>query len=232
MNQTIFPIIKALSQIESPFGKEEKVRDYIIDFVKKLNKKYKVDKEGNLFVFGSNLWLCCHMDKLDKVGEWKEFKENIQARLDDSIGLGLMLEIIKEENVSLLCTVKEEPDKSLGAKFALNKIREVKPKLIIIIDTSQYAEKGKGPILYHSSARFNFKKEIIQRIKEIAVDNNIPLQEIKKGFHNDSMVFAEAGLPTVALEIHIDSNHTDHEVASKSDILELKKLLISIINAY
>lgn len=228
----VIDLIRELSQIEAPFGKEDRVRDFIAGFAKKLGKKHETDGEGNLFVYGGDIFLCCHMDKLDKPGKWKETPEEIQGRLDDSIGLGLMLELIRETDFSLLCTVKEEPDRSLGAKHALKKIKETNPKLIIIIDTSQYGGKGGGPILYHSSGGFRYRKKIIGKVRETAKKSKIPLQEIKKGFHNDSMVFAEANLPTVALEIHINNNHTDHEVASKTDILQLKDLLKKIAKEF
>ena len=220
-----FGIIKELAEIESPFGKEEKVREYALSFLKKNKIPFETDLFGNVFAGSGRIMLCAHMDKLAEPGKWVETKETVKARLDDAMGMGISLDLAREGKFSLLFTVMEEPANSVGAQKALARVKQLSPPLIIVLETTRFGEKGNGPILYLSSAGVKFGEKITSRIREIAKKSAIPLPEIENGWHNDSKIFAGAGLPAVALEIHTDNNHSAEETSSKKDILQLKKLL-------
>ena len=107
-------------------------------------------------------------------------------------------------------------------------MKKMVPNLVIVVDTSPSCEMNKGPMLYTSSSDVRFDEALIQKVVHIARKESIPLQ-LSEGRSNDSRIFGAAGLPTFALEPHINNYHSADEISSKSDIINLCELIRKII---
>lgn len=228
----LFETIKDVALLSSPTGEEKLVQDYVTKFVSSFFRKVEIDNAGNIWVNRGKIYLCAHMDKKGEPGQWREESNTIQGRLDDAVGVGVVLNLLKEnESLSALFTVAEESrdgDSSWGAQQALENMKKMAPHLIVVVDTSPRCEMNKGPILYTSSSDVRFDDVLIQKVVHIAHKESIPLQ-LSEGRSNDSRIFGVAGLPTFALEPHINNYHSPDEISSKSDIINLCELIRKII---
>ena len=153
---SIFAHIEKLALIPSIHPDEEQVRHYIITHLDKLGKRYDIDEQGNVYIKPnkpSDYLLSAHMDKQEEPF-YEDDIEYIEGKLDDAVGLGVILTLAESYEFHALITVGEEIT-SIGAMFALEQDLIPSAKYCIVIDTSPQGKSKKGPVLY--SNMFLFK---------------------------------------------------------------------------
>lgn len=134
-----------LVRIDSPSGYEEKVREYVSEFVKKLGLKPFQDKRGNLIVrvngVGEPLLLGAHLDTVEPGRNVKPKIENGIIKsdgktilgADNKVGVAAILEVlkflvnnkIKTKPLDVVLTVEEEEEFG-SIKLDYTKIRAKK----------------------------------------------------------------------------------------------------------
>lgn len=225
---SIFRYIEQLALIPSIHPEEKGVREYIIEQLERLGKPYDTDKQGNLYIkpkTPSDYLLSAHMDKqaepfyIDNI-------EYIEGKLDDTVGLGVILALAENYEFHALLTVGEEVG-SIGAMYALEAGLIPKVKYCIVIDTSPKGEIEKGPILY-SGFLGKIPHEFVSIIKSTSEALNINVQFLPSG-SNDGEIIIEEILNTIALEPHIENYHTSNEYSSKQDIMDVYNLIESLL---
>jgi len=171
--------ISHLSEIDSLSTQEQKLRHYLEDRGKKFSLETKIDEKGNLWFLSDkpegDILFCAHMDKVGPGIKLEKQEDEIIGRLDDTIGLGIILSVLQEgHRPSVLFTVEEESQTEVrqddgtivmksrdlkgniynaGARFATDQMFDdvpLKPKLIVTIDVSASGKSGAGPFLYLS----------------------------------------------------------------------------------
>ncbi len=247
-----------LSSIDSFSTEEGKLREYLIERAVEMGIKTETDEKGNLWFLSDQpegeIMLCAHMDKVGKGVEIEVEGDNVKGRLDDALGISVILSLFKDGlRPSALFTVEEESQQekegedgqmkmlwrkmkggiyNAGARQAADEIflgQKSIPKLIIIVDVSKSDEKGGGPLVYTSSMHFRFPNSSLKSIRKILADKGISAKYLD-GQANDSIEFTFRPLKGVAaVEIHVDDMHTEHEVANVQDIVALHDALKEII---
>ena len=185
---------------------------------------------------------------------FKETKKYVQGKLDDSVGLSLIIDLFKntkpEETPTMfgLFTIGEE-EGFVGANYYLKKGLYKKQGLdeIIVIDTTMLGKLNSGIVLYKNCGRgvrrkkierdktflkgFRGEESLVNKLKKLAKKKKVPLT-IHNAFPNDSRVFAQTGIPTVALEVPIRNMHSSTETCSKSDIEIMRQFLKGYLVKY
>lgn len=105
-----------LSKINSPSNNEGEMRNHLIQIIEELGLNFEIDKRGNLLVPSDHpegeILLCAHMDKVGQGVELEKDANYAIGRLDDAIGLGIIIEILRRgRRPSVLFTVAEENEK-------------------------------------------------------------------------------------------------------------------------
>jgi len=153
MNPHLVDIFLKLVKIYSPSHKEDKIRVFLVEFLKKLDIKVRIDKAGNLYFFlkgqGEPILLSAHMDTVEPCQNVRPVIENGIIKTDGSTILGaddkagianilflvstLKKERIKHRPVEVVFTVEEE----VGCKGAqkLN-YSIIKSKEAVVLDRS------------------------------------------------------------------------------------------------
>jgi putative aminopeptidase FrvX len=247
-----FEALKLSSTIEAKSENEEEIREYLKSRFESLGIVCEQDEKGNLW-FQSNapegeIMLCAHMDKIGSAKAVIEVDENIQGRLDDILGVNMIMDILQRGyRPSVLFTVEEECQEEIvnadgktsvvfreikddiynagarAAAEALEKGARKKPKLIVVIDTSGRAEIGEAPLVYQSSGVsendvFPFPNEPLKGVVKLLNKNEVGAK-VMHGYANDSIEFSFVkGVGVCAIEVPINNYHSDHEVASKEDV--------------
>jgi putative aminopeptidase FrvX len=171
--------ISRLAAIDSFSTQEQAVRDVLEARGHEFGLETKIDEKGNLWFLSEKpegeILLCAHMDKVGPGTEITREGDNITGRLDDAVGLGIILSVLKDGHFpSVLFTVQEESELEIvgddgqtkvisreleggihnaGARFATDNLFDgvpLNPKLIITIDVSKSGRVGLGPFLYLS----------------------------------------------------------------------------------
>jgi putative aminopeptidase FrvX len=175
-----------------------------------------------------------------------ETNELVKGKLDDSIGLSLILDLLEKtkdmQTPSLLAllTVGEEVG-MLGAEYASEEVfggKYNKSKMIVLDTTSIKPGKG-GIVLYKECAIRKkswkagyiglMKEPLVQELENFAEQYNFPLST-HSAHTNDSTVFASmTDIPTVALEVPILNIHSTEETASKDSIENMREFLFKYV---
>lgn len=252
-----------LSKIDSLSGQEEKLREYLMTFFTDLKIKHQVDAKGNLWVESDkpgeqDIMLCAHMDKVGPGTKIKKTAQEIQGRLDDALGMSLILQMYQEGyRPRALFTVEEEsqteiiedgkprlinrplPDNiyNAGARHAADILydQKQKPKVIIVLDVTGLKKPGQGPAVYTSSGlhrpgkQFPFDPKMLKKIAKIINPLKTGINYIE-GNANDAIEFTFVpGIGTIAIEIPIANNHTDKEKANTCDIENALQIIRTLI---
>jgi putative aminopeptidase FrvX len=261
--ETIIEDLKKISDMNSLSGQEKELSNHLKNVLEGLGMKCSFDAKGNLWAESEDpkqkeILLCAHMDK---VGPGKELSidgDKLTGRLDNAIGLSVILQLARKGfRPSILFTVEEESqieieesgittlkDRDLpdgiynaGARYAAQKLaeRENKPKISIVVDTTQMGKLNKGPIIYTSSGlkepgkQFYFPSENLKNIAKI-INPEKPNISYLEGNANDAIEFTFVpNLGVLAIEIPIENNHSDKEVANINDIRKASEILEKII---
>ncbi len=223
--KNIFEHIEKIANIPSIHPEEKKVRNFIINVLNSMKRDFKIDEFGNLYLLSQDnfkILLSSHMDK-QAPPFFKDLGKYIQGKLDDAVGIGIILSLAQHYDFPALFSVGEEKGLK-GSKYALNNNLIPKVESAIVIDTSPFGELGNGPIFYTSfdnKQPFNkFLNEIFNSAKLI----NVNLQPMD-GSINDGVNLIKVISDTVALEPHIDNYHTSEEISAKIDIINTYKVI-------
>ncbi len=254
--------IEGLLSVESPSGQESGLRDALAEKLEKLGCETKVDEKGNLWVESrekaeGKILLNAHLDRVGS-GTIKREGNKIIGRLDDTLGISVILSLLKEGyRPSIVFTVEEESveevveggEKKLknrklpngiynaGARYAADKLwkSENKPKLVVTIDVTTIGRIGDGPIVYTSSGlhtpgkQFYFRPEIIKEIAKVINPEHIGVRYVE-GNANDSIEFTFVpDLGVSTVEVPIENPHSNDETAQIGDIEKAMKIIRVIL---
>lgn len=173
-----------LSETESLSGNENEIRTQIEEKLRQLGIETSVDEKGNLWVKSAGpqgeFLLCAHMDKIGKGSRTRTEGSRITGRLDNALGISLILNLFREGyRPSALFTVEEESQREVinqeegvelisrdlpgsiynaGARHVADKMidamfeRSQIPKMVIVIDVSTIGKIDNGPLIYMSGS--------------------------------------------------------------------------------
>jgi len=171
----------------------------------------------------------------------------VSSGFDDSIGAFIVAEIMKElakdknfyTGVYGVSTVQEEIGLR-GAKIAAEKLR---PEIGLAFDVGFAADApemekkqvgdtklGGGPII---SIGPNFNPIVVNRLFEIAQQNNIPYQKhaANRGTGTDANAIQLSGAATGLLSIPNRYMHTASEIISLDDVKNIVELVVAFIKS-
>ncbi len=252
-----FEKLEDLSAQESLSGEEDAIRQYLVVELQELGLEGKIDEKGNIWVESDSpegkILLCAHMDKIGEGAKARKQGGEVEGRLDDALGLSLILDVLKKGwRPSVLFTVEEEShqetkDKegktvvrwrnpnvlNAGARYAADQMiggERKKPKLVLVVECSGLGGAGKGPILYQSSKPvegkdFRSPKGPLKDLVVMFSKSGLGIR-VTEGLGNDSIEFTFVpGVGVAALEVPIDAYHSAGETASLGDIEEIREAL-------
>ncbi len=105
-------ILRELVSIESPSGREDELRDYIMDFLRDSGFLPKVDITGNLVLEGkSDLWFVTHLDTVEPISEF---------RVDGGYAYGTGVADAKGSIAAMLSALKNFDDLNVGFAFLVD----------------------------------------------------------------------------------------------------------------
>ena len=224
----VINFFQEISNIPRKSGKEEKIRDYLVEFAKKRNLEYYTDQYFNVIIRknGDNeekefLGLQAHIDmiceKNDKVKHdfskdpIKLIKEGDFIRADgttlgadNGIGMAIILAILSSPkfekcNLEAIFTVQEETT-MIGAK-QIN-IEEIKSKKIISLDNSK-----EGKMVISSANCMEWFGEINKNYIENIYENSYELEYSDfRGGHSGNDIQDKTRLNPIKLGINLLSN--------------------------
>ncbi len=250
--------LSVLSAMESLSTKEDNLRSYLVGRATEMGIETKVDEKGNLWFLSDQsegeIMLCAHMDKIGNGVEITVTGDQVSGRLDDALGMSVILSIFKEGlRPSALFTVQEESDREVfkddgskvivereldngiynaGARYAAEEIfsgKEPNPKLALVADVSRLGKGGGGPLVYTSSMHFHFPNAPLVSIKKILSREGLSARYLD-GPANDSIDLTFKPLKgVVTMEIHVDNLHSDKEKANLEDIVALRNAIKAVV---
>ncbi|MHA1147806.1 MAG: hypothetical protein ACTSR8_06135 [Promethearchaeota archaeon] len=225
---SIFTHIEQLALIPSIHPDEALVRKYIIQQLDILGKNYDIDELGNVYIKPkepSVYLLSAHMDKQAEPF-YKDDIEFIEGKLDDAVGLGVILALAESYEFHALLTIGEEVG-SIGAIYAYNNGIIPCAQYCIVIDTSPKGVSEQGPVLY-SGFLGKVPYDFVSIIKSTAKTLNINVQFLPSG-SNDGEIIIRQIPNTIALESHIENYHTSREYTAKQDIVDIYNILEKLL---
>jgi len=257
--ETALRFLRDLSSIESLSGQEDEIRKFLIKELRACGVDSNVDEAGNLWVDSSSpegeILLCAHMDKVGRGCELRAVGSRVRGRLDDAIGLSVILALIKNGlRPSVVFTVEEESDietfakgkrvmikrklthgLNYGAQTAAVKIdkgEKRSPKLTVVVDITKQQKPGTRPVIYSSSKTFGFPIEPLKDVRRLLQGEGLKAI-YQAGPANDSIEFSflkDQGVITV--EVPVDNYHTENEEAEKKDIVEALAIVKAIVRGH
>lgn len=226
----LFEIIRQIAMIPGLSGNEEGVRRFIKSWVQREVPGLPIEEDatGNIFCGKGALKLCAHMDKKNDP-HFTENEHEIIGKLDDAVGVGIILYLLKEfkRGFKALFTVGEEVG-HYGAREIVTAKKFMAQSKVIVIDTSPFGESFKGPLIYQKVGAQIMDPLLIRLLEQIASEENIPVQ-YADAKSNDAIEFAAVGIPTVALEPHLENYHTSKERIAKADVIATYWILAQLI---
>ena len=245
----ILSIFKSITKIPHCSGKTEKLRDWLIDFIKKSGYKVEVDKAGNIRAFNKPSKICfqAHYDMVC-VGNAPDIEiiqkdgflmaKNSTLGADNGIGVAIMLYFMqKYDNLEFLFTNDEE----IGLIGAFNLELNINSPYLLNLD----AEEDRFILI---GAAGGEDLEITYPIKKIKKKGSVAELEIKsKGGHSgvdientpnaikelikrvDDVISLKGGekrnsIPAIAMAKFLLEGDDEFEVI-ENDYLEFLKLL-------
>ncbi|MBI4087629.1 MAG: M20/M25/M40 family metallo-hydrolase [Candidatus Liptonbacteria bacterium] len=256
--------LREFSSLDSFSGEEMAIRGRLKSILESLGMDCSVDDKGNLWAKSRDenqrrVLVCAHMDKVGRGEKAVLEKDRLRGRLDDALGLSIILQLIRKGlRPSVLFTVEEESEREVeqggqthleartlpdgvynaGARYAAEKLAAEtdKPKLIIVVDVTRMGNVGDGPIVYTSSGlkkpgkQFYFPAAMLKKIAKI-IHPKKPGVSYAEGNANDSIEFTFVpDVGVLAVEIPVENNHTPHEEASIEDVEKSIEVLRSIVS--
>ena len=223
----MFEKIKKVALLPSIHPNEKPVKDYVKNELEKFDKEINVDKFGNIYIISdSNILLSSHMDK-QAPPYYQDIGDKIEGKLDDAIGVGIMLTLAEKYEFKAIFTVGEEDDLN-GSYFALKNGLIPHAEKCIVIDTSPLGNPGGGPIFYTSFDYTYPSQEYLDEVFNAAKSVDVTLQPME-GPINDGVNLIKAIQNTIALEPHIEDFHTSHEISLKKDVIDTYKVIEQIL---
>ncbi len=250
-----------VSRIESFSGMECYLRMYLKKRLEDFDYNPFIDGMGNLWALsdgiGGNVLLCAHMDKVG-FGHGVSVEDgNIVGRLDDALGIGLIITLIESGlHPSVLFTVEEESwvedgktgwyrnlpggIHSAGARYAVEQMwqeRIKKPRLIIVVDVSQSLKPGEGTFIYKSSFKFACPVGTLNDAEKILKENHIDTPFIHGGGTDliEFTFFAAEGVGCIGIGIPILNMHSSNEKADVDDVIRafnILNILVGNVDAF
>ncbi|MGC8820441.1 MAG: M42 family metallopeptidase [Fervidobacterium sp.] len=158
--------------------------------------------------------------------------------LDDRFGCYTLIEVAKNSNVISNCfftwTVQEEVGLR-GAKALVNyftAFENTKFDLAIAVDSfaccsklNRHINLGNGPVIRAFDNSSISDRSLVKFLIKLAQQEGIPIQLGSTGGGNDASVFAEHGVPMIALSVPIRYLHSQVEMLNVNDLKNLIKLL-------
>lgn len=229
MKNILFNNIEKIAKIPSKVSNYQ-VSNYIVKKLYLYGKKYIVDKVGNIHVIpnnGSQIMLSAHIDK--QAGpNYIDFGSFVIGKLDDAIGVGIILALLKDYDFHALLTVGEERG-FIGSRFAVkNKLISSAVNKVIVIDVSP-RKTEKGVQLYFSFRNRQASSDFIKNVADTARSVNADFRPMVMTPINDGLVLSTIIKDTIALEPYIDNYHTDHEICKKLDIVNTYKIAEGLV---
>lgn len=256
--------LRELSSLDSFSGEEAVIRSRLSNMLESFGMDCSADDKGNLWAKSKDehqgrILLSAHMDKVGRGEKVVLEKDRLKGRLDDALGLSVILQLIRQGlRPSILFTVEEESAREVeqggqtrleartlpdgiynaGARYAAEKLAaEIdKPKLIIVVDVTQMGKVGDGPIVYTSSGlkkpgkQFYFPPAMLKKVAKI-VHPKKPGISYAEGNANDSIEFTFVpDVGVLTVEIPVENNHTPHEEASTEDVKKTIEVLRDIVS--
>jgi hypothetical protein len=260
--ENIMEELKIFSEMDSFSTKEENIRNCLAEKIRSFGLEVQIDEKGNLWAPSNDekegdFLLCAHMDKVGAGSELRFEDGEIKGRLDDAVGISIIMSLYKEgHRPSVLFTVEEESvqeidesgEKKLiprnlpngiynaGARFAALKVhdREImkeKPKLIICLDVSP-ADKP-GPNIYTSSFDFHYPNGPLKDIAKLLDKKGIKGVNWINGGGNDSIEFSFLEeQPLIAIGPVVDNIHTANEAVNADEVLKTAEVIETIMSEY
>ena len=105
-------ILRELVEIESPSGNEEKVKEYVKDYLNDAGFKARTDEAGNLFLRGeSDLWFVTHLDTVEKISDF---------RFDEEFAYGTGVADAKGSIAAILHAITSFDDLGINLAFLVD----------------------------------------------------------------------------------------------------------------
>jgi len=209
--KTLKQIFETIVKIDSVSGNEEKMRSFLIDFLKEKNLNFKVDKVGNLFTFNYKntkpILFVSHMDTVEPgkniipIFDGKYFKSDGKTILgaDNKAYLATILSLLQkketyQKSFEIIFSVKEET----GGGIEFFPFSWLKSKWGIIFDNANPV----GGIVIRSPFIINFYIEFFgqaahsstpQKGKNSLLSAIDFLKKIKLGFSNKKQTTINVG---------------------------------------
>jgi len=238
-------IFETIVKIDSVSGKEEKMRSFLIDFLKEKKLNFKVDKVGNLFTFNykndeTPILFVSHMDTVEPGRNIKPLFDDQYFKSDGTTILGadnkaylaailslLQKERIYQKSFEIIFSIKEET----GGGIEFFPFSWIKSKWAVIFDNANPV----GGIVLRSPFIINFYIDFIGR----AAHSSTPqkgknsliaainfLKKIKLGFSDKKQTTINIGFLTSGTSINTipETTQLKGEVRSYQKTLFEKKL--------
>jgi len=238
----ILRIFEEIAKIPHCSGNTDKLKNFIIDFIKKSGYSYKVDKAGNILAFKKEplLALQSHYDMVC-VGEAPNIeliyeKDYLKAKnsslgADNGIGVAVMLYLMKKyDNLEFLFTNDEE----IGLIGAFNLELDLKSKYLLNLDSEDeniyIGCAGGVDVLIEYPINFEKKRGVIGEISidklpgghsGVDIDKNYPnaIVEILKRVNKIS--FLRGGERRNSIPVFAKAGEFyENEYADEVDVIE------------
>jgi len=165
--------------------------------------------------------------------------------MDDRVGLAIMSQLLEEVDSSdlkydlhLVSTVQEE----IGLMGAASLFKQGDFQLCIALECGQAGDiptveerdmpvkLGEGPILVHKDSMVHYSRSIIQRLREVAEREDIPVQDaVFSGFGSDGAALIRQGVPTALIAPPTRYTHSPFEMVHEDDLRAAVMLLKSFL---
>ena len=185
--------------------------------------------------------------KLVKLGDyavfdsdWMEFGDGfVKAKaLDDRVGCGVMLALLKEElpmDVTFAFTVQEE----VGTRGAFGAAFRITPEVALVLETTTAADipssaehqqvcaPGKGPVVPFMDGGTIYDRELFEQLRKLAIDNDIPWQTkhyVAGGTDARAVQRTKAGVRVAGMAAAVRYLHAPSSVGCLRDFEDMLRL--------
>ncbi len=145
--------LEGVLSIESPSGEESELKKFLGEKLKAFGYEPRLDEKGNLWVESNEkaegkILLSAHLDRVGH-GTIKKEGETIIGRLDDALGISMILSLIREGfRPSIVFTVEEESQKEFVGEDGKTKLKWRKlSKDPLIEGQDLYSAGARGAVL-------------------------------------------------------------------------------------